>query len=600
MGALPYYGGVGFRVWAQFASAVFVGGDFNGWSSDANPLASEGNGYWSVDVPGASAGQQYKFFIPNVGWRIDPYAKSLSLPNQNCVVASNSTIYDAPGYATPAWNELVIYELHVETFLFDPYSYNGHGSLNSVAYKLPYLADLGINAIEIMPLGQFLGDCSTGYNPSYIFAVEDEWGGPDAFRNLVNQAHQLGIAVIVDVVYNHLGGADTGDMWQFDGWWGGGTCPFDGSGANGGVYFYNDWRAHTAFAHTRFDYGRAEVCQYLRDNAMLWLQGRFCDGLRFDSVGTMRNVLDQNNDPQYDIPEAWWLLQRINNEVAATQPWKITIAEDMKENEAITLSTGAGGAGFGAQWGSSFLYTLRDAAIAQNDQDRDMQSVSDLIQQSYNGNAFARVICTETHDAADAKYGDGRVPAQIWPDIPYSWVSKKRSTLAAAVVLTAPGIPMLFMGQEFLAAAPFDGNTQLDWSELYFHGGIHDMYRDMIHLRRNWYNNTRGLKGQGVQAYPLNGVDNMLVYHRWDQGGAGDDVVVACNFANVGYTAYTIGFPQSGMWRVRFNSDWNGYSSDFQNWYTYDTDANGPSLDGMPVSGNIGIGPYTCVIFSQD
>ena len=495
MGALPYNGGVGFRVWAKFAPSIFVSGDFNGWDSGAHPLASEGNGYWSVDVPGISVGQQYKFYIPGVGWRVDPYTRSISLPNMNCLVTSNATTYNAPYYSMPPWNELVIYELHIESFLYDPQSYNKLGSFNSAASKLAYLADLGVNAVEIMPLGQFLGDYSTGYNPSYIFAVENEWGGPDGFRDFVNLAHQAGIAVIVDVVYNHLGGGDTGDMWQFDGWGADGSiCPFDGYGTNGGIYFYNDWRAHTAFAHTRFDYGRDEVCQYLRDNALLWLQLRFADGLRFDSVGTMRNVLDQNNDPDHDIPEAWTLLQRINNEIAGSQPWKITIAEDMKENEAITRSTGAGGAGFSAQWGSGFLYAVRSALITQNDDDRDLNSVRDMVLKCYNGEAFARVICTETHDAADAKLGDGRVPTCIWPDIPYSWASKKRSTLGAALVFTAPGIPMLFMGQEFLSSAAFDGNSELDWSQLYFHGGIHDLYRDLIHLRRNWFNNTRGLR----------------------------------------------------------------------------------------------------------
>ena len=334
MGPIPYDGGVAFRVWAPFAPSVLVAGDFNGWSKTANPLASEGNGYWSVDVPGARVLQQYKFFIPSLGengWRIDPYVRSISLPNLNSVVPTTDTVYDAPAYSTPAWNEMVIYELHIESFLFDPTSFNHLGSFASAGSKLQYLADLGVNAVEIMPLGQFLGDVSTGYNPAYIFAVENEWGGPDAFRDFVNQAHKLGIAVIVDVVYNHLG-SGAGDMWQFDGWSQAGTCPVDGQSTNGGIYFYNDWRAHTAFAHTRFDYGRPEVCQYLRDNALVWLQQRFADGLRFDSVGTMRNVYDQNNDPPHDIAQAWALLQRINNEIDGSQPWKITIAEDLKEN----------------------------------------------------------------------------------------------------------------------------------------------------------------------------------------------------------------------------------------------------------------------------
>ncbi len=92
----------------------------------------------------------------------------------------------------------------------------------------------------------------------------------------------------------------------------------------------------------------------------------------------------------------------------------------------------------------------------------------------------------------------------------------------------------------------------------------------------------------------------MLAFHRWDQGGGGDDVVVVLNFADRSYSSYTIGFPRVGRWRVRFNSDWNGYSPDFNNWSSYDTDALAKSYDNMPFSGNVGFGAYSAIILSQD
>jgi len=343
MGAIPYIDGgqqgTTFRVWAPFASSVAVAGDFNAWSPTVNPLFSEGGGYWSVDVAGAAAGQQYKFVIMNPAlpeklWRMDPYAGQIihGPETLNGVIASASQAYVADGYSTPPWNELVIYELHIRTFVYGG-GYQGTGSFNSAATKLDYLHDLGINAVELMPLGEFTGDISAGYNPAYIFAIEDEFGGPDGFRNFVNQAHQRGIAVTIDVVYNHLGDS-AGDMWQFDGW---------SQNGKGGIYFYDDWRSHTDWGDTRFDYGRGEVRQYLRDNALRWLEQRFADGLRWDSVGSIRNVKDQNNDPGDDLPDGWSLLQWINSEIAQRQPWKISIAEDMKENEWITKDSGSGG-----------------------------------------------------------------------------------------------------------------------------------------------------------------------------------------------------------------------------------------------------------------
>jgi len=598
MGATPYSdqtgSGVTFRVWAPFAAQVAVAGEFNGWSQSATPLFSEGNGYWSVDVSNAKVGQQYKFVIfnplGNALWRNDPYARSIihGNGNLNSLIAGCDEGYATPNYSTPAWNELVIYEIHIRTFVYSPDGYQGKGSFDSAITRLDYLRDLGINAIELMPLGEFTGDISAGYNPAYIFAIEDEFGGPDGFRKFVNEAHRRGIALIVDVVYNHLGDS-AGDMWQFDGW---------SLNGKGGIYFYNDWRSRTDWGDTRFDYGRGEVRQYLRDNALRWLEQRFADGLRWDSVGSIRNVKNQNDDPADDIPDGWSLMQWINGLIGQRQPWKISIAEDMKDNEWITKDTAAGGAGFGAQWGAGFVWTIRDAIIGSDDGSRDMNAVRDVIAQKYNGSAFERVIFTESHDA-DSN-GAQRVPEMIWPGNAASWFSKKRSTLGAAVVLTAPGIPMLFMGQEFLTPGWFDDDAPLDWSNAVTFAGIVQLYRDLIRLRRNWFNNTRGLRGQNVNVHHVNNQDKVIAFHRWDQGGNGDDVIVVLNFANRGYAGYTVGFPRGGRWRVRFNSDWNGYDASFDDWLSYDTDANGPPQDFMPVSGNVGLGPYSAILLSQD
>ena len=368
----------------------------------------------------------------------------------------------------------------------------------------------------------------------------------------------------------------------------------------GGIYFYNDWKSHTAWGETRFDYGRGEVRQYLCDNALRWLEQRFADGLRWDSTGSIRNVYDQNNDPPNDIPDGWSLMQWINSLIGQGQPWKISIAEDLKENDWITKDAGAGGAGFDSQWSASFVGVLRKAVVAVDDQDRDMNAVAGAIGQKFNNNAFQRVIFTESHDADSTTYGGKRVPELISPGAADNWFAKKRSTLGAASILTAPGIPMLFMGQEFLAWGQFQDDQELDWTDGARFTGITQLYRDLIRLRRNWFNNTAGLRGQNVNVHHINNTDKLVAFHRWDNGGDGDDVVVVLNFANRGYANCSIGFPRMGLWRVRFNSDWNGYDPSFGNWFSYDTNANGGSQDNMPTGGNIGIGPYSVIILSQD
>jgi 1,4-alpha-glucan branching enzyme len=614
MGAIPYAGGVTFRVWSLFADAVFVAGDFNGWSATATPLARDGtSNYWSVDVPGATAGQAYKFVLPYAAkagrnaFRMDPYARSIKTDaagNLNGIVASRDTAYESGTYSTPLWNEAVLYELHIPTF-------NGAvgspGTFDTAMVRLPDLAKLGVNAIEFMPLGQFSGSASTGYNPGYIFAIEDEYGGADGFRIYVNAAHSLGIAMILDVVYNHVDGLD---LWQFDGWsidgvpcsW---CLPHATNYVNGGIYFFQDGRAHTPFSHARFDVGRPEVCRYLFDNVTGCLENRFLDGLRFDSIVSIRNIQDQFDNWKLGqaVPEGIALLQEFNRHVQSAQPWKIMIAEDLQGDASITAPLDAGGYGFNAQWDDSFCGKLRWAATAPSDAQRNISDLAGAIAAMSGANAFQSILYSENHDQADPSEHGGRLPAIIGNGNASSWFAKKQSTLAACVVLSAPGIPMLFMGQEFLEYRPFpnygSAPAPIDWGLKDTFSGIWALYRDMIALRRNSAGKTRGLCGRNVHVLPVSS-DNVLAYHRWDQGGAGDDVVVVCNFANQRYANYQIGTPRSGMWRVRFNSDSSLYDGGFENWPCFDTEANGVGLNGMPFSASVGLAAYTCLVLSQD
>ncbi len=229
MGAIPSAKGVTFRVWAPHAEKVYVTGAFNDWSKTSAPLINEKNGYWSIDVSEAKPGDEYRYVIhAPTDWnlpplsRIDPYARKVT----NSI--GNGVIYDPKAFDwgddtfhMATGNELVIYEMHVGTF--NVKKEGQPGTLDSAIEKLSYLNNLGINAVEVI---------SWGYNPAHPFAVESIYGGPDALKRFVKAAHEHGIAVIVDVVYNHLGPCDLA-LWQFDGW---------SENDKGGIYFYNDRR----------------------------------------------------------------------------------------------------------------------------------------------------------------------------------------------------------------------------------------------------------------------------------------------------------------------------------------------------------------------
>jgi 1,4-alpha-glucan branching enzyme len=588
MGAISHTGGATFRVWAPHATGVFVVGSFNDWSDTADPLVHEANGYWAADVPRARPGDEYKYLIVNGEqkfWRMDPYAREVTNSAGNSIIHDPDFDWGENDFRLSPWNELVIYEMHVGTFNDRPDG--GPGSLPGVIKKLPYLQQLGVNAIQLMPAGEFPGGFSWGYNPAHVFAIERDYGGPKTLKALVKAAHAHGIAVIMDVVYNHWGPGDL-SLWQFDGWH---------ENGQGGIYFYNDWRAQTPWGDTRPDYGRGEVRQYIRDNVFMWLAEYRVDGLRWDATAFVRNVHGNEMDPANDLPEGWSLMQWLNDEIKTHHPGKITIAEDLRGNAWIVKDTGAGGAGFGAQWTGNFVHPVRTAIISRDDAFRDMHAVRDALYPD-DEDAFKRVIYTESHD--EVANGRARVPEDIWPGNPAHLVAKKRSTLGAALIFTAPGIPMIFQGQEFLEDKWFHDQDPLDWSKTKRFSGILDMYRDLIHLRRNAHGNSGGLSGQNVQAHHVNNDTKILAFHRWRQGGPGDSVVVAVNMANRSYDDYILGLPAGGAWRVRLNSDWQRYDPEFGDHPSPDVVANEEERDGLPYSGAVSIGPYSVLILSQD
>lgn len=582
MGAVRYPGGVTFRLWAPGARRVFVAGDFNGWNAEANELGNEFNGNFSGDVPGADRWQKYKYLVENAWgdrqWRGDPRAQRVENSNGASVVHDPGAYFWNHGFGMPAWNELVIYELHVGTFHDSPGF--GPGTWRSAMAKLDYLRDLGVNAVEVLPVAEFPGDFSWGYNPSYPFAPESGYGTPEDLKAFVDEAHARGIAVIVDVVHNHWGPNDL-PMW----------CVAGDCLGHGGAYFFTDERRETQWGATRPDYGRSEVRDYIKDTVRMWLEEYRVDGLRFDGTKYMRTI-----DGSRPIDQGYRLLQELNDLVDATAPWKIMIAEDFG-GAFVTDTTSHGGAGFDAQWDGDFVHPMRDALTAREDSWRDMNRVKNAITASFQGQASRRVIYTESHD--EVANGRARVPEEIWPGNASGWHARKRQTLGAAIALTTPGIPLVFQGQEFNEDGAFRDDEPLDWGKAGWNAGLVRLYRDLIRLRRNFSDNTRGLRGDHVNVFHTNDVDKVLAYHRWQAGGPGDDVVVLANFSGRTFRDYEVGFPRFGLWYVRANTDSRDYAGDFGAADVFDVDAVGPGRDGLPVSGRVTIPPYSVVVLSQ-
>lgn len=586
MGAIIHDHGVAFRVWAPYATSISVIGSFNDFDPGAHVMEREDQATWYIDIPQARVGDHYKYRICNgdkVLERIDPRAREVTNSVGQSVIHDPAFDWSDDDFEMMPHNELVIYEMHVGTFSrLDP---DTPGTFDDMIKKLSYLKNLGVNALQLMPCAEFAGDVSWGYNPAHIYAIESTYGGPVNFKRFVKLAHRKGFAVILDVVYNHFGPSDL-DLWQFDGW---------SENEMGGIYFYNDHRSATPWGATRPDYGRGEVRSFIRDNAMMWFEDYHVDGLRYDMTLYIRSI---DGAPNNDIPEGWGLTQWINRDIRERFPNAITIAEDLQNNPYLTKPEWEGGAAFSSQWDAGFVHPVRDVITQIDDDSRCMAKIYGALTHSYNQSPMQRVIYTESHD--EVANGKSRVPAEIDDDNSESYFPQKRSTLGAALVFTAAGIPMLFQGQEFLQGGWFKDTEELDWENRTTFHGIVWLYADLIRLRLNKLGFTRGLTGNGTQVFHLNQRDKVIAFHRFLDGGPGDDVIVVANFSHQAWPDYRIGFPAQGQWKLRFNSDWSGYSDLFGDFPSTDAQAELAPYDGLQASAGIAIAPYGVLIYSQD
>ncbi len=545
--------GTTFRVWAPHAEKVSVVGDFNVWNEEEHVMQDVGHGCWSLDIPKIKEGMEYKFAVRTKNGSVlrnDPFARQMTNSNGNSVVAKRKFTFKNGDFKIADRNKLMIYEMHIGTFNRDEKK-NKVGTFKSAQKKLGYLKELGINAIELMPVAEFAGGISWGYNPAAPFAIESDYGGPKAFAEFVDKAHGHGIAVLIDVVYNHFGPSDT-DMWQFDGW---------SENDKGGIYFYNDHRSKTPWGDTRPDYGRVEVRQFIRDNALMWLEDYNCDGLRWDATSYIRYVEGGVGYHREEIAEAKRMIQDINGEIQTKYPEKVLIAEDLKADAKVTMEQGYDGLNFDAQWDSEFVHPVKEVLIKTDDASRNLQEIVNALTFRYNDDAFERVVYTESHD--EVANGKSRIPEEIQPGEADSAFAKKRSVLGAVLVLTAPGIPMIFQGQEFLENGYFEDTDGIDWKKATKFKGIQKLYRDLIKLRiGNPADELRGLQGQRINILHFNQSNKMLAYTRSHDDYGHCPVLVIINFSNTLFDNYDIGVPIGGLWETAFNSSWDGYDKE--------------------------------------
>lgn len=573
LGATPVGNGAVFRVWAPNADSAAVVGDFNGWSMDAHAMRRV-QGFWQVQVPSVSHGDEYKYVFSHdeeTLWRTDPYARAQINSTGNSVVWKREYEWHDQDWVTPFFEDMVIYQLHVGSFSGEGDGVSNHPGRfrDAVDVHLDHLVELGINMVCILPVTEFAGALSWGYNPSFLYAPETNYGTPDDLKYLVDACHQKGIGVMLDVVYNHLGGTDlAGNLLDYDG---------------EEIYFYpdgNGWR-ETPWG-PRPDFGRVEVRQFLRDNIRFWLDTYHMDGFRMDGTAFI-NVND----------DGWRLLKEIVETVDVISRKAIVVAEHLPNDPWVTRPIGEGGAGLDAQWSDIFHDNLRQAIGASAFGDPDMAAVAAGLNHFDLGSGTQVVNYIESHDEAHVH---GRVSVAADGADPESEWAYGRSKAAAALVLFSAGIPMMLQGQEFLENRPFgDGTSErIQWEYCQRHGDFLLFMQDAVRLRKT----QPALRSNGLQnVYHVNDGGNVLAFQRWTDEG--HDLVVVVSLASNSFENYELGFPQAGVWYEILNGDAEVYGGTNQG-NAGQVTASGPARHGFAQSAAIVVPRMGVLVFARE
>jgi len=645
MGANLTANGATFRVWAPAAEAVYVCGDFNDWRhADAELLVRQpGTGYWAGFIPRVKDGAQYKFWIKGTGsegYKRDPYARELTSPGSHpgtiAFPACNCVVRDPDAYPwhdwdfrPPAYNDAIIYQFHVGTF----YGTDDAGrdtrvervaKFLDVLFRIDYLVSLGVNAIQPLPIDEFPTEFSLGYNGVDLFSPEMEYtvqpqelgryaaklnellrnrlgttaapvsvemlkSHASQLKALIDVCHVYGIAVFLDVVYNHAGGGfDDESIYYFD------RRP-KADPANS-LYF-----TEKGFAGgLAFDFEKPEVRRFVLDNARFFVNEYHADGFRYDEVSALVALNDGNG---------WSLCQELTDTVKFIRPSTAQIAEYWPVKPEAVKRFSEGGAGFDAEWNDALRDSVRNAvrraSIGMNSQ-VDMDSIGRALYNPGFAAEWKAVQCIENHDIVYKNHeGSARVAAIADAGNHRSWYAESRDRVATGLLLTAPGIPMIFMGQEFMEDKPWsddprDNPDTLIWWDGLKNGemAMNDQLRftqDLIKLRRR----HPALRAEPIKVFHVHNQNRVIAFHRW-AGMAGRDVVVVASL-NENPLTYELGFPLEGKWIEVFNSDV------YENFPNPNPVGNGGSImakseqrDGLPCSATITIPPNGILVFARD
>lgn len=515
---------VEFKLFAPYnKGAVLVGPFTNGQDI---PMEKGEDGHFRAQVSLDDGHYSYKFrvqsksfFLEPDQWIevIDPRASHVDESEQTAVlqVKDGKPIVDDYVWchddkALPQNEELVIYEILVSDFSGGEADSNPRGQLKHITEKLDYLCELGINAIELMPIQEFPGEQGWGYNTHHYFAVESAYGTSKDLKHLVDECHARGIRVILDIILNHSGSEAPLTKIDYNYWYR--SEPKDPE---------QNWGPEFDYDHYDENLSLCPAQEFVKDVLHFWIAEYHIDGFRFDAVSQMGHFdfLGQLTDE--------------TSRQAQPKPF-YNIGELIPESPDATNLEGP----LDACWRDGFLHQLLPLLCGDETDIETVKGLIDAKQSGYFGAVNAiNYLSNHDHDRLMVQLANRKI---------FDEAAFKRAKLGAVLVMTAMGVPLVWMGEEFGAYKPKTLEpAKIDWS-LLENDRNHDLmqhYRGLINLRKENY----ALRTENVEFFYEDPDSKVLAYVRWNDEGS--RVVVVVNFSDQYLADYEIqNFPQGSTW----------------------------------------------------
>ena len=498
--------------------------DFNSWKEV--PMEKSKDGYFRLKVELADGTYHYKFNIQSRSWFYkenewktitDPYATDVDPSSQNSILKIKNGVKIVDEYvwkhddiALPTNDSIIIYEMHVGDFSGGEEDGYTRGKYTDVIAKLNYLEELGVNALELMPLKESPGDFNWGYSPIHYFSPDCNYGSTAELKEMIDKAHALGMRIIVDGVYNHASTEMPLTQIDHDYWF-----------RHEGKDPEQNWGPEFNYEFTDESFNFKPATQFIHDSIKYWIREYRLDGIRFDAAKQINNF------------EALADFVHSSREMSEMKPF-FTVAEYIPPSPVVTEPQGP----VESCWNDSFMYAMVEYLSGEK---ANLEKMKDAINPQRLGFEGATSVTNYL-----ANHDQNRLMRKLGEKGILGAEAFLRAKLGALILFTAVGVPMIWMGEEFGEHVPMSKQSnKINWTllEQDKNKNLFEYYKTLILLRKT----NSAFHTPNIEFFFEDSETGVLGFQRFDDQGNVAAVVV--NFSDNDLENYAVeDFPAAGAW----------------------------------------------------